>query len=358
MRHHSLCCAALALTSALLASPAIALSPATSTRVSSVTFESSYGTVSPSASNTLLIDIEQCKLAVQNDGDIRVRYTTTNFDPSSTLMTAGIYYYQGVYYFEQGRDQGSSPSCFSSGCNQVEMNSVTRATTSVLAEVPFRTLTTLTSAQACETASTEQDHFIRLQIYDGTNGDQADAKILVDLVRPAPPEDFDAVVTEGSVALSWTAGASGDVAGYRLVYKTSEFEGGVLPDEVEGAQQGFASDSSTLESDAIIADQTPGQTIWLAVATVDDAGNESALIGPKPFTVIDTVDFWEYYKGRGGDEEGGYCAHADTSGRSPLDGSLLATFGLLLGAGLARRRRRHLHATSSHLALTAPEDHP
>lgn len=325
----------------LLPARAVALDPDSSTRVDTVTIGDVYGKISTDNASTLLMGIDGCERAIEASADLTVTYGTT-FDVSSDIMTAGIYYYQGAYYFETGRGTGSAPNCVASGCTSLGDSSVSRSSMQAVVNVPFKTLTGFTTAQECVASEIERDYFIRLQLYDGTNPDQADAKVTLDLIRPEPPMSFDAVVTQDGINLSWEPGASVDVTNYRIVYSTSEFTGDVFAENVEGARSVYLASTAANENSASIAELAAGSTVWVSVASVDAVGNESVLSAAKPFEVIETIGFWEYYKGNGGDEEGGYCQTSSSSkgARSPAE-LLLAGFALLGACLIGRRRRRH-----------------
>lgn len=321
----------------LVSASAFALDPKTSTRVDTVTISDVYGEISADNDSTLLVGVEGCQRAMDADADIMVTFSTPDFDVSSNDMVTGVFYYHGVYTFETGRGTGSSPTCTSSGCVDVSSDYISRSSTQAVVNIPFKTLTGFTSAQDC-LGEIEKDIFIRLQFYDGSSSDAADAKVTLDLIRPEPLVSFDAVVTQDAMELTWEPGSSNDVDSYRVVYSTEEFAGDDFADNVSGAKSVYVNSTSTYTASTSIAEQTPGTTLWIGVASVDEVGNESILTATQPFDVIETVCYWEYYKQNGGEETGGFCQVSSTApqGKNTL---LLVGLGLCM-AGLVRRRKK------------------
>ena len=325
---------------------ASALEPRTSTQVSRAAFQAfAYGTPSGS-DNTLFVNIAQCRDAVRLDATVNVRFDTI-FDISLASNLTGGFFFQGAYIFGFDRGQGTSPNCAETegACTLLGEARTTRDMMGATIAVPFRTLTGFTSEQDCAATGQDKDFFIRLQLTNSLIFDQADVKLTLDLTRPNAPEDFDAVVTERGIRLSWVPNAmgAGDVARYQAIYKSQSFELPAFPDEVSGVSSAFvlANDNNVASTSASLV---AGSTIWIGVAAVDEAGNPSLAIGPKSYEVIDTVDFWDRYKDAGGSETGGYCAH--TSPVSPASGPWAFTLGMLGLCGLLRRRQR-LTTTSS-----------
>ncbi len=322
---------------------ASALEPATSTLVDSVTIGDVYGALDADSDATLLVGIDGCDRALSLSGDIMITFNAVSGQDFSTTPTLGGLGYENVYYFSNTIDGGSSPSCVGSAtCNTVNSGNITRASSNVVVNMPFNTLTTLSTSSECLTAATELDFFVRLQFEDTVTSstDEADARIRVDLVRPEPPATFDAVVTEDAIELTWTDGPSGDVESYRIIYQSEQFEGGVFSDELSSASRTTVASTTTNRSNVSIDNLEPGTTVWLAVASVDRVGNESVLSAAQPYTVIDTIGFWDVYKEGGGAETGGYCSAAPLATNSKAPTGLLLLCGLFfLGCGVQRTRQ-------------------
>lgn len=323
-----------------------ALEPADSTDVETVTIASLYGTISADDDTTLLVGIEGCQRAVNGNGNININFTlaaTSQFDLTMDPTTLSGPGYKGVYYFDTEIDGGSSLNCLDSSCTQLDSGDISRAMTSVDVQAPFAQIVEVTGEQECLTLERERDYFVRLQFGDINNltPTQADARIRVDLVRPEPPASFEAVVTESAIELSWVDGPSTDVETYRIIYRTEQFDGDVFSDEITGSRAVTVLDSGTNTSTTSISDLEPGTVVWVAVASVDRVGNESVLTASQPFTVIDTIGFWDAYKGSGGAETGGYCSAAPLSSTPAGPAGTLLLCGLLFGFGATRARRQH-----------------
>lgn len=335
---------ALAATSLLTASPALGLEPKESDRVDSAEFfdlahsDSRDGT-------TAYMGIEECRSAVANEMAIVAQFTTIFDIEAAEDDGLGAPFFEGAYTFDVSRGSGTSPDC-ASGSECAELSSSDYTLSSMNAEliVDFRDLTGLSNPDDCETNGVDREYFIRLRINDGGSADRADLRVVLDTLRPDPPSDFSAVATEDAIRVSWNAGGSGDIGGYRIVYSSNEFSSGELPEDIleadDQASTGrFTTTSSSMSGD-ISTSLEPDMTVWIGLATLDETGNASAIAGPKSYVVLDTVDFWEDYKQRGGAEQGGYACAAAAEPRAPGSAPPWALGALALGAVALRRRRR------------------
>ena len=330
---------------------AMALEPGLTPQIQSVTISDLYGRVDTENTRTLLVGIDGCERAMRTGGTITVTFQgAMNFDLSTDVNNGLLNtpYFNGVYTFDTETNSGSSPNCLSNNaCNNPLSDSrINRTMADARVEVPFAGLVSgsVNSAQDCATSELERDYFVRLQLTDSVGVNlSADAKISLDLSRPEPPESFDAIVTQGAIDLQWEAGPSGDVETYMVVYSSEEFAGEVLPAELKGVSRiSVLNNANGAASTSLTRDLKAKSTVWLAVASVDEVGNPSALTASKPFEVIDTVDFWEYYTANGGGDRGGYCSSAP-SGQGGAAPSWPLGALALLGALRAARRRPTTH---------------
>lgn len=322
----------------LLPTQASALEPDTATSITSTTFTSLPFRYSLDEEEAYM-GIEDCKSSVES-AQITVSYDSS-IDLTQDTGLAGTYYYSGAYHFSVDVSSGTAVNCSTdSVCATVDTDDVSRQTDGADISIDFDELSGISTQDECETASTEQELFIRLEVTDGTTYDAADAKITLDLIAPEVPESFTAVATEDTIQVNWVDGSSGDIAAYRVVYSTTEFSAGKTPEELQDADSTLdvrlLSDSDS-DSGSFAAELEAGAQLYIGLATVDEAGNSSAVIGPLTVEVVDTVDFWEFYKGQGGSEEGGYCA-TGRAGRPAGAPALVVLAGLLL-LGVRRRVR-------------------
>jgi hypothetical protein len=343
----------------LAATDASALDPKTSTQVTDVTFTAlsyKYSVDGEDAS----MGIEDCQDAMVNDMTVSVRFTAS-FDMSAQRSSTGLQpYLENFYYFSLDSGTGSSPTCGdgNSTCSEISDSKVSFNTTEATPSISFDTLTGFTTSEDCTTQTIERDYFIRANIYDAADSYQpADARIMLDTIRPSAPTSFTAIATEDTIQVTWVGTETNDLGGYRVVYSTSEFAAGVYPDEVLTAnttaqRRDISVSSEEDNTGSVSVTLEPGTQVWIGLATIDEVGNPSLVIGPEVVEVVDTIDFWEDYKGRGGSETGGYCSSASNQVPSPapLGGFLLLMGGMML---MRRKRRGGLEMTTA-LCLLAP----
>lgn len=341
---------------------ASALDPKVSTQVSDVTFTSLPYYYSIDGADALM-GIEDCEDAMINDMVVSVLFTAT-FD-MSTNRSSGTFqaYLENFYTFELEGGSGSSPTCGSGNatCNELSDSDVNFNATEATPSIDFDELTGLTSSEECGTLGLDREYFIRANIYDANEQYQpADARIVLDTVRPSAPTSFTAIATEDTIQITWVGTETADLGGYRVIYSTTAFSGGTFPDEIlandaTAQRRDITVGSSDVTTDSVSVSLTPGTQVYIGLATIDEVGNPSEIIGPEVVEVVDTVDFWEDYKGRGGSETGGYCSSVSATKQAP---SPLPLTGFLLfigGAMLMRRRRNHSprNAASKRSAATA-----
>lgn len=159
---------------------------------------------------------------------------------------------------------------------------------------------------------------------------QENFQFILKTARPdiTPPE-LSVSAGESSVTLSFTAvdGAST----YNLYFSESAFEGGGDP------PAGASRQLDVRSGDTITSGIKVNRTYTMALAAVDDVGNESLLGETITVTTVPTLDFYEQFRNAGGTDPGGFCTVAAPA--SPARGAGLWLAALALGAALIARRR-------------------
>jgi hypothetical protein len=179
-----------------------------------------------------------------------------------------------------------------------------------------------------------------------------------DLHGPTAPSGLVLGPGENVLLAQWTSQTVvKDFAGYRAYcYPTAGSEGDAgtstaadgcptLPTTLAGFAEGKIPDAavqaqlcgsmSTTGNSFTLKNLKDGVSYAVAIAAVDDAGNTGALskvacLAPQP-----TNDFYDAYRGAGGQAGGGFCTLGAPRGRTALAGLL----GLVALGALARRRR-------------------
>ncbi|MEZ4461387.1 MAG: MXAN_2562 family outer membrane beta-barrel protein [bacterium] len=325
----------LAVTGLVVGAQAFALTPETSSLVSTTTL---------SAPRALKLDgttayygISECQSAYTDDAKIDTTFTTL-VDPNQT--SGSNTRLEGAYYFAVPRDSGTAVICPGEKCTEIDDGDYTTTTTTVVPSVPFRALVGVTSAEACD--GFDSEFFTRINLREADAEDTTvvptDSRIIVDTIRPGAPPSFSFEVTENKITASWELPSDDDVIQYGVYYSTTEFTGGGLADStlkssfIAGADRTSADFTVSLAAD---------ETVYVAMVAVDETGNESLLSTVQTATVVQTSDFWELYKGAGGSETGGCDA-----------GAGMAAWMLLGVAGLFRRRSWRLTRKSKVLVAS------
>ena len=285
--------------------------------------------------------IEDCEDGIVNDMVISVQFTATFNIQESRAVSTFTPYLTNFYTFEAGEVNNSSPTCGTSGCSQISDSDVTFNGTSATPSISFTDLTGLSNSADCTSQSLDREYFIRADVFDPNGASPADARIVLDTGRPDPAESFTALATEDTLQVTWVNTPSEDLRGYRVIYSKKTFTAGQTPESILATDSSLKTRDITTSSNDINTGSasvalTPGDTIYVGLAAIDEVGNASIVVGPQSVEVIDTVDFWEDYLSRGGSEDGGYCAAAP-SGLPATPPAALGLLGLL-SLGLRRRR--------------------
>lgn len=326
----------------LVATGAFALDPQESTFITQTNLEFPESVVDNEGGDPLtrFLGVEGCRQNINQNTKISVTFTaasginfTEDVDGQQRLDAVFIY---GV---ESGSDMVTCPG---SACTEIreEPNSdrLIVGASSVRVFLDFTEFVGITDPDEC--ADFRREYFVRLVLRPNT-GDESvlhEARLVVDTERPPSVTLSDVIATESNVELEWEVPEdTSDIKSYTLYYSTEAFTGGVLASSVSGLRTGGSQGSNdggrTRMSSTVSLD--PGQTIWVSVAARDQTTNESLLPEPLSTNVVETTDFWEYYRQNGGTETGG-CSSTDA------DATWLALLLVLGLVGLGRRRRAML----------------
>lgn len=315
---------------------ASALEPTTTALVDELTL--SVPSTFLAEENTAYVGITECERMLAAGSEVNITFGTT-IDPSEESGTQRRL--EAGYLFEVPRGSTSPVTC-PSGCTTLDEDTQVVVTTELVRLLmPFKDMVGIASADECD--GFDSEFFLRASLREASVTDTelvtADARIIVDTVRPSPPANFDITVTEDRIDASWELSDSEDVGQYGIYYSTTPFDGGVVPGSGLGSE--FVTAAGGRTSASFVVSTPAGSTVYVAMVAVDETGNESILSAVQSSQAIETIDFWESYKAAGGAEEGGCSTGAGTFGLL----SLLALFGF---------RRRRFSAPLAAAAIAAP----
>lgn len=322
---------------------ALALTPTTNAEVTSAAFTTiTHRNDIDSLGTTAYMGIDECIDAVNGGEDIVVQFNTVS--NLGLVDASGVVPFIGGFYFEVERDSATSVTCSSDTtvCSVLETDTdVTVNETNVIATVDFSRLTGITSEDECLSGELDKEYFIRINFQtDSTLStvSHADVRVILDTQRPNPPDSFEAVLTESASQITWVDDSpSSDVSGYVMYTSDVPITGNVLAEDLENLRRvGIILDNNN-NSGTIDADLIPNSSLYVTIATEDEAGNMSEVLESQAVTVLDTVDFWEGYKTSGGTEEGG-CSSTPAQ---PFHLSWMILVGML---GLLPRGVRRLQS--------------
>ncbi|MBN2495345.1 MAG: fibronectin type III domain-containing protein [Deltaproteobacteria bacterium] len=163
----------------------------------------------------------------------------------------------------------------------------------------------------------------------------AKAKLRYDTLAPGAPTLTELAPGDMNIKVYWEKPADEDLAGF-LVYYREE-------DASDDAWQ-FVEKADPEATDAQISGLTIGTAYEFVVAAYDEAYNESEPSASKIATPLPVDDFWEYYRGGGGDESGGFCFVATAA---------YGSYGDLSVRALRRFRDQTLSQTEGGRSLVA-----
>jgi hypothetical protein len=197
------------------------------------------------------------------------------------------------------------------------------------------------------------DHIYAIRLFltsqNNTSTDNyrvGDAALRLDRTRPAGPVNAFAASTESVLKVRFnTPSVREEIESYHVFYSDSplpSFQQASPEDLIDNPAvtrrllRGDADEiSGQITEDIRGIDRTQGDSLYVGVASRDEARNYSPLAIIGPVEVQKSIDFWERYLSDGGLEEGGFGCHAVAG--SPVGPSiLLVLFGFV---GLRLRRQ-------------------
>lgn len=290
---------------------------------------------------TLYAGIDECTTLVDSNPDFSVTFETT------VIVAVEPELYGGVYHYNFERGQGSQINCRRSdgdlheNCGgQLDEDDVSFVENEVDAQISFQELTGLTSVEDCQQGDLNRNYYVQLRIrdYGGTGVDfaewgYAEARLVVDLIRPERPTLSDVMATENSIRVEFQRSSSSDVRRHLVVFSNESFEEGDLVDDINLLRSPRAVEGE--ESGRISASLEGGSTVYVGMVARDQAGNYSAVSAPMETTVVETSDFWDFYVGAGGEEEGGHACHQTAAGST----TAVVVIALLMLSAIGWRRR-------------------
>lgn len=324
---------------ATFAPPAMALDAETADLVTSYTVEVPRSFRIDEDDGTVFIGADDCE-AMLDDARISVAFAT-QFNPQTQSNLI-----EEVDMFTVARDSTARVDCLSGElCVPVDMEDYDYTATGVVVDVAFADLLAVGEFTSC--ADFDQEFFVRLVVEDAlTNSsgtENADARMVVDTIRPSAPSGLTAAATENTLVVEFEASPDSDINRYFVYWSTSPFDGGQDPDNLTLQRKPIGEEPSG----TVTVTLDPGADVYVAVVAEDFAGNLSDLSGVVPASVTETNDFWEQYKKAGGAEDGG-CSTATGSASSAW-----LVFVMLGLVGIGRRRRSRLTPALMLAALLA-----
>ncbi len=310
----------------VLSAPAIALEPSTTTLVTN--YEALATPTYREEDETVYMGISECERAFGQN--VAGQFTTT-VDPNGPADSS-VKYLDAVYTFNVPRDQTADVTCPDSCTRLDDDENISTGDDFVRGFLKFEDFVGFSTADGC--TGFDNEYFIRMTIWrnpnDMENLDTADTRFIIDTVRPSPPGNVQVTTTEKQLEVTWELASDDDIERYGVYWSTTEFTGGDLP--TSGLSSKFFTSEGGRTSGTADVSFEPGQTVYVAMVSSDETGNNSVLSSVTSTSVIETADFWDSYQGAGGSEEGG-CS--STSKGTPW--SLVLVFAMV---GLVYRRRR------------------
>ena len=159
--------------------------------------------------------------------------------------------------------------------------------------------------------------------------DNATLVIEYDYDAPKAVTDLTIEAGETNLSTSWTDDANTEDVTYNVYWYDAEFD--------DGTKDSAHEKTGLTATDYQITDLENGTRYWVAVVSVDDFDNESSLSDRVEGTPVQVTDGFEFYKGAGGGEQGGFgCA---TGGTGAASAAVLLLVGVALAAAFAGARR-------------------
>ncbi len=282
---------------ATFATPLAAQTTATSWQASS--------TLDPNIDATakeLTINIARCRALVEANRD----YTFTFRKTQGTFGSRARYAIKVAVGNESCDKNSLSEEAGDTCLTEIADQSLDESTVPIDVTLAFHRLTSAKSLEDCENLT--ETSYVHLIAQD-PGVLETDPKTYTvtftnrfKTTRPAAPTNVTANGGESSIAVSWD-GVSG-IENYVVYYSANPFDNSTRPEDLVGVRSHTArKTTSTAVRDGITVDTT----YYLAVAAVDDVGNES-MLSPVVTTVTGAADdFWERYSAANPDVDGGFC---------------------------------------------------
>lgn len=139
-------------------------------------------------------------------------------------------------------------------------------------------------------------------------------KFSYDFEAPLTPTELSVEGGENNLKVGWTDELNSDEVTYKVYWSDASFDENTIE---EAKSKGDISGTSYQ-----IGGLDVGTTYYVGVAAVDEFDNESVLSQLTTGMPVTVSDFWESYKGAGGQEEGGFCFVATAAWGSSMQGAV------------------------------------
>jgi hypothetical protein len=124
-------------------------------------------------------------------------------------------------------------------------------------------------------------------------------EINYDYEAPLPPQNIVVEPGEGNLKVTWDDDSNNEEVEYRVYWAASTYD--------ESNKDKALTKSGLTAKSYQIDDLDNGTAYFVSVTAVDAADNESELGSITEEMPVAVDDFWEYYHGAGGGEQGGFC---------------------------------------------------
>lgn len=136
-------------------------------------------------------------------------------------------------------------------------------------------------------------------------------EIRYDYEAPLAPQNVVVEPGEGNLKVSWSDDSNNEEVEYRVYWAASSYD--------ESNKDKALTKSGLTAKSYQIDGLDNGLSYYVAVTAIDTADNESQLSTVTEEMPVAVDDFWEYYQGAGGGEQGGYCFVATAAFGTPME---------------------------------------
>ncbi len=136
-------------------------------------------------------------------------------------------------------------------------------------------------------------------------------EIKYDYEAPLPPQNVIVEPGEGNLKVTWADDSNNEEVEYRVYWATSAYD--------ESNKDKALTKSGLSAKSYQIDGLDNGVSYFVSVTAVDTADNESELSSVTEEMPVAVDDFWEYYQGAGGGEQGGFCFVATAAYGTPME---------------------------------------